>query len=426
MLLMGYSDSILADVLGQVPRLADDSELSAVLDLADDPPLLNRLDEYNRTGRPPYPVRAMWRAILTKYLLGIRYNVELVAMLRSNAAVRQCCGFGLATPNESVVCRFFKRLTQHQDLVETALTRLIDRVAGAVAERKGDRQPPVGWLVALDSTDIDAWVDTSREPFSDPDARWGVRTNAQAEGGKEYFFGYKMHAICDAYYGVPLGFIILPANRNDSPQLPPLIEKVQITNPNLTMRYAMADRGYDALTNYEFLDDQGIYPIIHIRNTDKNGLYTVAGRPKCVGGKAMEYVGTHPTKGHLFRCSAEGCRLKDKIGFSRYCDDETYEKPESELLRRVGRIPRAGKRWGRLYKWRTTIERWFGSMKASRILNLHRYRKSRKVLLHATLSTLTYLATMLHRVISDNMADMRKMRLPLPVARVDKRILRTA
>ena len=39
---------------------------------------------------------------------------------------------------------------------------------------------------------------------------------------------------------------------------------------------------------------------------------------------------------------------------------------------------------------------------------------------------LSRLATMLHRVISGNMADMRKMRLPLPVARVDKRILQTA
>ena len=131
----------------------------------------------------------------------------------------------------------------------------------------------------------------------------------------------------------------------------------------------------------------------------------------------MEYIGTDQERGHLLRCPADGCRLKDKIGFSRYCDDEHFEKPEGVLLRRVGRVPRAGKRWGRLYKWRTTIERMFGSMKASRLLNLHRYRGIRKVRLHAALCTLNYLATMLHRVKAGHLADMRKIRLPLPVSR---------
>ena len=50
----------------------------------------------------------------------------------------------------------------------------------------------------------------------------------------------------------------------------------------------------------------------------------------------MEYVETDPEKGHLFRCPAEGCHLKGKIHFSRYCDSEHYEKPEGRLLRIVG------------------------------------------------------------------------------------------
>ena len=108
--------------------------------------------------------------------------------------------------------------------------------------------------MALDSTDIDAWVDTTRKPYSDPQARWGIRTNSKVKTGKESFYGYKAHYVCDAYYGIPLGFIILPANRNDSPQLPPLIAKVRANNPGLPMRYATADRGYDALSNYQYLN----------------------------------------------------------------------------------------------------------------------------------------------------------------------------
>ena len=165
------------------------------------------------------------------------------------------------------------------------------------------------------------------------------------------------------------------------------------------------------------LDDLGIQSVIHIRNTDKNGIYTVKGQPKCLGGRAMDYIRTDAERGHLFRCPADGCRLKGKIGFTLYCGGEHFETVEGDLLRRVGRIPRAGRRWKRLYKWRTTIERMFGSMKASRLLNLHRYRGIRKVRLHAALCMLTYLATMLRRAKAGDLADIRQMRIPLPVSR---------
>ena len=183
---MAYSHTTFADALEQLPAIAH-GELPSVLALSDDIPLIERLEAYNHTGRPPYQARAMWRAVLTKYLLGIRYNVELVALLRANPAIRDACGFTDHAPNESIVCRFFKRLTHHQDLVEAALARLVDRVVAAIAERKDERQPAPGRFVALDSTDIPGWVDVSRKPYSDPQAQWGVRTTSKNEEGKVLF-----------------------------------------------------------------------------------------------------------------------------------------------------------------------------------------------------------------------------------------------
>ena len=184
----------------------------------------------------------------------------------------------------------------------------------------------------------------------------------------------------DARYGIPLGFVILPANRSDSPQLLPLVDKLKETHPDLPVRYMSADRGYDGMSNYQGLVDREIRPVIQIRDTDKGGIYTLEGRPTCIGGKPMEYIGTdtgEADQGHLFRCPPEGCRLKDRIAYSRFCDSEHFEKPEGDLLRRVGLLPRAGRLWPRLYKLRTTIERMFGSMKASRLLNTHRYQNIR-------------------------------------------------
>ena len=151
-------------------------DLAHILALTDYEPLFDRLRQYNRTGRPPFPVEAMWRAVLTKYLLGLRYYAELVDLLRTNTRVCDLCGFEQGTPNASVVCRFFKRLTYHQDLVEQAIHRLVDNVAEAVNERRDAKRPLVGRALAIDSTDIPAWVDTQKKPYSDPSAKWGVRT----------------------------------------------------------------------------------------------------------------------------------------------------------------------------------------------------------------------------------------------------------
>lgn len=97
--------------------------------------------------------------VAAKYLLGIRYNIELVPLLRSNRAIRAACGLRGHDAQPSVICRFFERLSRHQDLFEAALARLVDRVVNAIAERKTERQPVPGRVVKLDTTDVPAgWM----------------------------------------------------------------------------------------------------------------------------------------------------------------------------------------------------------------------------------------------------------------------------
>ena len=129
----------------------------------------------------------------------------------------------------------------------------------------------------------------------------------------------------------------------------------------------------------------------------------------------MEYVRTDP-EGHLFRCPQKGCRLKDKVGLTRYCDIEYHETLEGDALRKVGRLARTTRRWKRLYRRRTTVERAFRSLKHSRLLNQHQFRGSAKVRLHASLALLAYCATMLARVQAGQLDGMRKMRVRVPVS----------
>ena len=60
------------------PPKSGDGFLTALLDSLDDGLLLETLQAYRRTGRPGYPLRAMWRAYLLKFVLNIRYNNQLV------------------------------------------------------------------------------------------------------------------------------------------------------------------------------------------------------------------------------------------------------------------------------------------------------------------------------------------------------------
>ena len=127
----------------------------------------------------------------------------------------------------------------------------------------------------------------------------------------------------------------------------------------------------------------------------------------------MTYIRTDPdTDLHLFGCPTGGCPLKTKRGV-HYCADEVWENPAVEP-RIVGVLPRASPLWKKLYKLRWSIERLFRSLKHSRNLDQRCFRGLRKVLLHATLSTLTYSATALARLNAGDSHRMRVLRVDAP------------
>ena len=396
--------------------------LTALLDGLDDRPLLNALQAYRRTGRPGYPLRAMLRAYLAKFILNIRYNNQLLERLRGSRKLRQVCGFGDAVPSESAMSRFTERLTHHQDLVDQCLVNVTDELrelAPTVKRREGRQDqplPPLGAVLAVDSTLFETYSNPNRKVVSDSDARWGLKHRAKAKDGKqEWGFGYKMHLISDATHGVPLAFTITPANENDSTQLPPALRKTLAAYPWLEPGCLLADRGYDSLANHQFLVRLGIIPVIHIRKPTAqdglyDGIYTAEGKPTCLGQQPMEYVRTDPETGaHLFRCQAGGCPLKTKgTKAVIHCDTEIWEDANANL-RVLGPLPRFTEAWKRLYRLRMSIERIFRSLKHSRGLEGHCVRGLRKITLQATLSVLTFQMTALARLRAKDQDRMRRM-----------------
>ena len=205
-----------------------------------------------------------------------------------------------------------------------------------------------------------------------------------------------MHLVSDATHGVPLAFTITSANEGDSTQLRKVTNKTFSSYPWMEPGAFLADRGYDSLTNHQFLVGLGIIPVIHIRKPTADdglydGIYSESGKPTCVGEQEMGYLRTDPETGaHLFRCPPEGCPLNTAgTKATTHCDTETWERTEDNL-RVMGPLPRFTAAWKRLYSQRMSIERIFRSLKHSRGLEGHCVMGMRKIKLLATLSVLTF------------------------------------
>ena len=248
---------------------------------------------------------------------------------------------------------------------------------------------------------------------------------ADGEDAKELFFGHKAHVIADAVYGIPLHLELRPANDSEMTNFPALLDATLERHPWLKPKFVLADKGYDSLDNFQHTLKRGAIPVIVVRRPQKDkatgkrlfdSTYDEDGRPLCVGGQPMDYIGTDKEGNHYFRCPGEGCWLKSKVDWSRYCNSGHSEKPEGKLLRIMGIIPRFTKLWRKIYNKRGAIERWFSSGKRSRLLDKHQLLRMGKIILHVNMSMLAWLLTALARLKTDDYPRMRHMYIRLPRA----------
>ena len=434
--------------------------------------LVRDLDKsHEKRGRHGFPSRAKLAISLLQFLLNERYNNHHLNRLSASPQLLEICGLE-EVPDEGTYSRFKKKLVEYpeqlaeiQDLTLRDLAREIRRLkkAGVIPKKA----PRLGEYLAIDATDIESWAkyraphcnhpdkenctekhrkhcnDPDRakcsihsgKPIADPSAMWGHRTPKgklgtrrvrDGEDDGEFFFGHKAYVISDAVYGIPLHIVLRPANENETIHFAQDLDDTLERHPWLKPKFLLADKGYDSEDNFAHTLKQDMTPVIAVRQPPKNkktgkrlfdGTYTEDGRPVCVGGEPMAWLGTDPSGAHHFRCPARGCKLRDKIDWSRYCDSEHSEKPEGRLLRTIGIIPRFSKLWRKIYNKRGSIERWFGSAKRSRLLDKHQLLRMGKISLHVNMSMLAWLLTALARLKADDYKRMRYMYIRLPRAK---------
>lgn len=357
-----------------------------LLDLIPDEPLLASLQAARGRGRDDVPLRTAWGVLVLSVALRHPTIEHCLAELRRNESLRKLIGIPSeeAVPKKWNLSRFLDRLGEEPHLthLHAAFDALIERLGAAV--------PHLGSDTAGDATNLNAR--RKKEQRAEAERQAGL---PQASGGrKEYtdddgnvtkvveWFGFKLHLLVDVKNEVALAYKITDTKAGDGETLPDVLGDALRNLPPDRIETLAYDKAADTNDVHKLLSKHGIKPVIQNRslwkeehermlpghNGNSNIVYDEAGTVYCYDRQSepmvrhpMAYIGYEPQRETIkYRCPAmhEGWECP----MSKVCNAGkqyglTVRVPREIDLRRFPALPRATKKFERLYKGRTAVER---------------------------------------------------------------------
>jgi hypothetical protein len=347
-----------------------------------DAKLLAGLRAWRGRGRDDYPVAVLWAVHLLTVLLRHPTTEATLAELRRNPALRRLIGIEseAGVPKKWNLSRFEKVLG-----AEPHRSRLHE-IFNTMIRRLGETVPDLGKDLAGDATGLLGRPLRSGESDGDLAGPTGGRKEYTDEAGRVThvveWFGYKLHLLVDVRHEVAVGYRSSSANVSDGEMLPAVLDDVLANLPKGRTRTLAYDKAVDDNGTHKRLAAEGISPLIQNRclwkddfermlpghDGTSNVVYDEAGTLYCYDKRSdppvrhrMAYIGHEPSRGTLkYRCPAmhEGWRCPSH----RRCNGrlkygKTVRVKREIDLRRFPPIPRATRKFERLYKGRTSVER---------------------------------------------------------------------
>lgn len=370
-------------------ELEDSPSLCTIRDILDTLPdgkLLNSLRNARGKGRNDYPVHVLWGVVVLRVVLRHISTEAVLAELRRNAELRALIGIDseAGVPKPWNISRFEDTLGQepHRSLLKQVFTVLVQRLGAAV--------PDLGIDTAGDATALSARRKSDER--AKPEVQEGL---PQASGGrKEYkdddgnvtkvveWFGFKLHLLVDVKNEVVLSYEVTDTKAGDGETLPVILGQAQANLPPDRIKTLAYDKAADNDEVHRELSRAGITPLIQIRGLWKseperllpghdgtsNVVYDELGTIYCYDKVSdppvrhkMSYIGHEPERETLkYRCPAkhEGweCPMSVTCNAGK-AYGKTVRVPRVVDLRRFPALPRATKKFERMYKGRTAVER---------------------------------------------------------------------
>jgi hypothetical protein len=360
--------------------------VKAILDALPDAKLLDSLRNARGKGRNDYPVHVLWGVVVLRVVLRHITTEAVLGELRRNAGLRALIGIDSehGVPKPWNISRFEDTLGQepHRALLKDIFNGLISRLGAAI--------PALGVDTAGDATALSA-----RRKSAEGAAEELEEGLPQASGGrKEYkdddgkvtkvveWFGFKLHLIVDIKNEVVLSYEITDTKAGDGETLPAVLRQAQANLPPGRIKTLAYDKAADSDEVHRDLSRAGITPLIQMRALWKteperllpghdgtsNVVYDELGTIYCYDKVSeppvrhkMAFIGHEPERETLkYRCPAK--HEGRECPMSTVCNagksyGKTVRVPREVDLRRFPSLPRATKKFERMYKGRTAVER---------------------------------------------------------------------
>jgi hypothetical protein len=351
------------------------------LSVVPDGRLLESLRKHRGHGRNDYPVQTLWGVLLVKTVLRHETIEGCLGELCRNEGLRRLIGIQNeeGVPKKWNVSRFLEVLGQepHWTLLQEVFSEMVRRLASVV--------PDLGAEVVGDASGLSARPGSKKKGSRLPQATGGRKEYVNDQGvvvEVVEWFGFKFHLLVDKRHEVVLAWTITSANRSDNEELPWVLEQAEGRLPEKRIKTLAYDKGADDGEIHTLLCEKKIAPVIENRHLWKdqieqmlpgtdgrsNVVYDESGTLYCYDKESdppvrhkMAYIGHEPSRGTLkYRCPAMHQRWKcpslERCNCGRSYGMTVRVKRDIDL-RRFPEIPRATKKFERLYRGRTSVER---------------------------------------------------------------------
>jgi hypothetical protein len=238
-------------------------QLEAILNTIPEDELLGALKVYY-AGRSGYTYKILWRTYVAMSVLNLPSFAALRRTLENNPYIAEACGVNgpEGVPSKFAYSRFMHKLQiKHNEVLVKNIMRTLTR-------RCYETLPSFGKSVAIDSTDLKAWSNGTKERKSDPDAGWAVKNGTN--GKRKFVWGYKLHLLIDTTHEIPMVAYITKGNVNDVRHATPLLSQARYTTGKFHPDFVICDAGYDSAGLRKKIKKQWwAEPIIKARKTHK-------------------------------------------------------------------------------------------------------------------------------------------------------------
>jgi hypothetical protein len=347
--------------------------IAAVIELLDAERLLAVLDgERGPRGRDEYPNRVLWHCLVAFACLGVRSVAEGLRYLALSPGLQRLCGIETTggMPSPHALYRFEKRLAGQLDLLQEMFARLAAELVQVL--------PGFGERLATDSTKVHSLAH-GKKPAADGDASWkkyehGYKDEqGQPRKSVVKWFGYKLHLVVDARYELPIAGVVTTAKDNDAPHFSAVWSRAKENVPDLLERAKSnaLDKGYDEEAVHQRLWQDKVEPIIAIRDLteEANQELWPENQQRCPDNRELRFDGLERSRNALRYDLPRDCprvRGRGRCPLRLHCGQKLVRvKVDEKSLRHLGPVPRASKKFERLYRGRTAGERVNGRLKKS-------------------------------------------------------------